>query len=71
MYVGVIIPSSSECDLIWKESVYRGNQIKNEVIRVGLNPRLLMSLQRGNLDVDMHDVKIGVLLLLVNECVGL
>ena len=27
-YVGVLIPRTSECDLIWRQCLYRGNQVK-------------------------------------------
>ena len=29
---------TSECDVIWIQGLYRGTQIKVEVIRVGPNP---------------------------------
>jgi hypothetical protein len=39
----------TECGLIWSWSLYRGNQVKNEVIKVGPTPRRPVSLQKEGL----------------------
>ena len=36
LYVEILIPSTSECDCIWKEDLYRGKQVKQVTLRCAL-----------------------------------
>lgn len=45
-YVEVLTPSTCDCDFIWKSGLGRWNQDKMRLLILGLNPKLLVSLQK-------------------------
>jgi len=54
LFVEVLISSTSECDL-WRQRLYRGNQVKMRSLGVAPHPGFLI--KREDLDRDTHSRK--------------
>ena len=50
LYVDVLNPSISECDLVWKQSLYRGKQVNER----SLGHWTLVSLSKGEIWTQIH-----------------
>ena len=51
-YIGLLSPRTSECDLIWKQGLYRDNRVKMRSLGHALIQQNCVLTERGNLDPD-------------------